>query len=161
MFLIKIFKQINLNIYLSIISMYNDFLILKYKFNLYIYNLFLFNFIIDIFNIKKYIYIIDYIYYLILWTSNSNNKLKVNYSFIRFLFFDKINKRIINKNFIFKNIYFLSDKINLIYVNLNINSLTKYIKFLINTSFSFSFLYIRAFVFILFIDACLTDDEPL
>lgn len=28
-------------------------------------------------------------------------------------------------------------------------------------TFSFGFLYIRGLVFILFIDACLTDDEPL
>jgi hypothetical protein len=28
-------------------------------------------------------------------------------------------------------------------------------------TFSFGFYYIRGFVFILFIDACLTDDEPL
>jgi hypothetical protein len=32
---------------------------------------------------------------------------------------------------------------------------------LINRSFSFGFLYIRGFFVILFIDACLTDDEPL
>ena len=32
---------------------------------------------------------------------------------------------------------------------------------LLNTSFSFSFIYVRSFIFILFIDACLTDDEPL
>ena len=32
---------------------------------------------------------------------------------------------------------------------------------LINKSFSFGFLYIQGFAFILFIDACLTDDEPL
>lgn len=30
-----------------------------------------------------------------------------------------------------------------------------------NKSFSFGFMYIQGFIFILFIDACLTDDEPL
>jgi hypothetical protein len=28
-------------------------------------------------------------------------------------------------------------------------------------SFGFSFFYIQGFIFVLFIDACLTDDEPL
>jgi len=32
---------------------------------------------------------------------------------------------------------------------------------LVYKSFSFSWYYINGFVFILFIDACLTDDEPL
>ena len=32
---------------------------------------------------------------------------------------------------------------------------------LVNRSFSFGFIYIRGFIVILFIDACLTDDEPL
>lgn len=32
---------------------------------------------------------------------------------------------------------------------------------LINKSFSFGFIYIQGFAFVLFIDACLTDDEPL
>ena len=40
-------------------------------------------------------------------------------------------------------------------------SLLIWIRDLINRSFSFGFLYIRGFFVILFIDACLTDDEPL
>ena len=35
------------------------------------------------------------------------------------------------------------------------------LKVLVYKSFSFSWYYINGFVFILFIDACLTDDEPL
>ena len=36
-----------------------------------------------------------------------------------------------------------------------------YITTLFNKSFSFGFFYLQGFAFILFIDACLTDDEPL
>lgn len=39
--------------------------------------------------------------------------------------------------------------------------LLSYTATLINKSFSFGFLYLQGFAFILFIDACLTDDEPL
>lgn len=46
-------------------------------------------------------------------------------------------------------------------LNLNFRKLTSYITNLLNTSFSFGFLYIQGLVFVLFIDACLTDDEPL
>ena len=31
----------------------------------------------------------------------------------------------------------------------------------INKTFGFGFYYLRGFFFLLFIDACLTDDEPL
>jgi hypothetical protein len=58
------------------------------------------------------------------------------------------------------------------YTNLNANSmpirldilvrkLKDYFGTLINKSFSFGFFYLQGFAFILFIDACLTDDEPL
>ena len=39
--------------------------------------------------------------------------------------------------------------------------LSSYVATLFQKSFSFGFLYIQGFAFILFIDACLTDDEPL
>jgi len=39
--------------------------------------------------------------------------------------------------------------------------LKDYFGTLINKSFSFGFFYLQGFAFILFIDACLTDDEPL
>jgi len=38
---------------------------------------------------------------------------------------------------------------------------SSYLTTLFNKSFSFGFFYIQGFAFILFIDACLTDDEPL
>lgn len=40
-------------------------------------------------------------------------------------------------------------------------SLWAYLRDLISKTFSFGFYYLRGFVFLLFIDACLTDDEPL
>ena len=36
-----------------------------------------------------------------------------------------------------------------------------YVQGVVNRTFSFGFLYLQGFAFILFIDACLTDDEPL
>ena len=44
---------------------------------------------------------------------------------------------------------------------LYINSFVMWFKNLSKISFSFGFYHLRALVFILFIDACLTDDEPL
>lgn len=46
-------------------------------------------------------------------------------------------------------------------LHLYTNSFVFYIKNLISKSFSFGFSYIQGFTFLLFIDACLTDDEPL
>jgi hypothetical protein len=40
-------------------------------------------------------------------------------------------------------------------------SIINWLRNLINRSFGFGFYYIQGFVFVLFIDACLTDDEPL
>jgi hypothetical protein len=44
---------------------------------------------------------------------------------------------------------------------LYINAFFMWFKNLSKISFSFGFYHLRALVFILFIDACLTDDEPL
>ena len=41
------------------------------------------------------------------------------------------------------------------------SSLWAYLHNLISKTFSFGFYYLRGFLFLLFIDACLTDDEPL
>jgi hypothetical protein len=49
----------------------------------------------------------------------------------------------------------------LFYVNIFISEMSLAIKVIVYKSFSFSWYYINGFVFILFIDACLTDDEPL
>jgi len=50
-------------------------------------------------------------------------------------------------------------------LNLEYKTLLQYLTSIIHSirlrSFSFGFYYIQGFVFLLFIDACLTDDEPL
>lgn len=53
----------------------------------------------------------------------------------------------------FNSIHFL---LNFLYSELSLR-----LKIVVYKSFSFSWYYIHGFVFILFIDACLTDDEPL
>ena len=47
------------------------------------------------------------------------------------------------------------------YVQLSFKNLLFYVSSIMNKSFGFSFYYLKGFVFVLFIDACLTDDEPL
>ena len=50
---------------------------------------------------------------------------------------------------------------NLIQFNILYRKLLAYGSSIMNKSFSFGFFYLQGFAFILFIDACLTDDEPL
>jgi len=68
------------------------------------------------------------------------------------------------KNILFSNNNLLNLNLttltSLYYTFLHSETLTR-LKVLIYKSFSFSWYYINGFVFILFIDACLTDDEPL
>ena len=47
------------------------------------------------------------------------------------------------------------------YVQLSFKNFWFYVSSIMNKSFGFSFYYLKGFVFVLFIDACLTDDEPL
>lgn len=49
----------------------------------------------------------------------------------------------------------------IIKIFLNINLLVRFLIEIIWRSFSFGYFYLQSFVIILFIDACLTDDEPL
>jgi hypothetical protein len=46
---------------------------------------------------------------------------------------------------------------NFLFLKSFVNSLS----IIAQKSFGFSFFYIQGFIFVLFIDACLTDDEPL
>lgn len=55
------------------------------------------------------------------------------------------------------NGYFFSRK----YLLNFIVDLNNYVSDLLSRSFSFGFMYLQGFAFLLFIDACLTDDEPL
>jgi len=65
-------------------------------------------------------------------------------------------------NFLVLNTYSISYKFFDNYFSRNrIWDVLTYIQNITNRTFSFGFLYLQGFVFILFIDACLTDDEPL
>ena len=48
-----------------------------------------------------------------------------------------------------------------IQTKLYLSSFTHWLSYTLQRSFGFSFYYIQGFIFVLFIDACLTDDEPL
>ena len=73
---------------------------------------------------------------------------------------DNINNNFF-KNYWFK--FFSLRSLSLFFTEFNLKFLSfmQYITKVSLTSFSFGFYYIQGFVFLLFIDACLTDDEPL
>ncbi len=52
-------------------------------------------------------------------------------------------------------------KLKTLFTTLVLSGFWLQVKIIIDKSFSFSWYYINGFVFVLFIDACLTDDEPL
>jgi hypothetical protein len=60
---------------------------------------------------------------------------------------------------LFKSINWFN--LSILYTNVLYKSFFSDIKIIIYKSFSFSWYYLTGFIFILFIDACLTDDEPL
>jgi hypothetical protein len=67
----------------------------------------------------------------------------------------KLNPIFINYTFIsnIKVVYFYINYLNVYLLN--------WLRSTSNKSFSFGFRYMQGFIFLLFIDACLTDDEPL
>ena len=109
---------------------------------------------------KTNCYSIDYIYY---WSVHrylrysSFNKSKNFSSNVKFFWFSSL-KSFFNLNLIknrmnyrFTNFYYISF---FNFLNANVSNIIK-------RSFSFGFTYLLGFSFILFIDACITDDEPL
>ena len=60
-----------------------------------------------------------------------------------------------------EHITFRKNKTYFFYINKFFLNLYNAFSFYLNKTFGFGFYYIRGFFFILFIDACLTDDEPL
>jgi hypothetical protein len=72
-----------------------------------------------------------------------------------------------NYKFFFNKFFFPNLKIkilnffNLIFFYKAVISLKNYIFDSVRRTFSFGFYYLRGVFFLLFIDACLTDDEPL
>ena len=99
-----------------------------------------------------------------LTNTNLTNFFNLNNNFFNFTKNEKIEKNELVNFSLTKNKPILNEIMNNIKIfNFNI-ILLKLIKFIKNTyykSFSFSFYYMQAMVFVLFIDACLTDDEPL
>lgn len=69
------------------------------------------------------------------------------------------NVNFFNKTVSYNNVL-LTQMFNFSYSNYMSYILFK-LSSIINKSFGFSFYYIQGFIFVLFIDACLTDDEPL
>ena len=144
------FFKFKYNLYSSYLNNFN----ILYKYQFFIFftkNLFLHN----------YIYLKPY--------TSTNSSLTVNLFFYKKLYpltnevfgktgynFNKLNISLLNYSFFKKSnfSFYLT-------ANIYINSLTFFIKNLVLKSFSFVFSYIQGFTFLLFIDACLTDDEPL
>jgi hypothetical protein len=95
----------------------------------------------------------DYIFH---WEKNKqlSRKSRVigKYSTVNLLMQEIIDLQITSKINSFNNVFFYKKYVNL---------LTNYWAEILTRSFSFGFYYLRGLFFILFIDACLTDDEPL
>ena len=88
-------------------------------------------------------------------SSNKSESFTSGYS--KFVFTNYINYNYVF-NFTYKNYYIFL--INYFYQNKKFDLFFN-IKEILTKTFSFGFYYIQGMVFILFIDACLTDDEPL
>lgn len=70
-----------------------------------------------------------------------------------------IYKTVLNNPFLFKFYYnTISQELNFYWIK---TTLINWLSNVVNRSFGFGFYYIQGFIFVLFIDACLTDDEPL
>lgn len=67
----------------------------------------------------------------------------------------------LRKVFILEFLQSFSTRFNKVNLFLYLISWLSYVRYIISTSFSFGFYYMQSFLFILFIDSCLTDDEPL
>ena len=74
-----------------------------------------------------------------------------------------INNNLIQRSFLLAPSYiyhFFKKSSNLLFLQ-NLRSAFIYIREASNRTFGFTYIYLQGFCFILFIDACLTDDEPL
>ena len=162
MLIINFYKNLYNFILILLKKIYYDFIIYKYQLYYLIYNMFSLNININLL-------LVDYIYYWFYWSYKyflNNTSLVINFRYflkikkteynINFFKKTKENKLFIIKNF--KNNKYL---INLLNFNLILKSFTNFFKDVFYKSFSFGFFYLRGFLFVLFIDACLIDDEPL
>jgi len=139
-----------------IIKVYDDILLFKYYIYLnlvyiYTYDILSLKLTFDLLRFSNQFLKIDYLYYWVVFYNN--------YFFIKKLSFFK-NKKL-NQLLYLKWGFVYDTLITSTFINKFFYSVYSYFNNLLNTSFSFSFLYLRGFFFILFIDACLTDDEPL
>lgn len=67
-----------------------------------------------------------------------------------------------NDNYVFKNVFFkIYNLKNIFFINTLKFFLSKLYYWILPNIYNFSNFYIKGFIFLLFIDACLTDDEPL
>lgn len=71
---------------------------------------------------------------------------------------DKINSSLLNT---ISNFNSFKSNLNTLRLDIISKKFLSYGSSVMNKSFSFGFFYLQGFAFILFIDACLTDDEPL
>ena len=111
---------------------------------------------------KKNCFFLDYIYLWQSWINLPENK-TLNLRFNDTASLEK-TESLIEKSKITSN--YTTDLLNLTtsyrtYLNIWFVKFAAYFSSLIHKSFSFGFFYLQGFAFILFIDACLTDDEPL
>ena len=74
-----------------------------------------------------------------------------------------INNNLVQKNFmlVLDYIYYFFKKSNILWFLNSIFATFKFIKNASNRAFGFTYTYLQGFCVVLFIDACLTDDEPL
>jgi len=109
---------------------------------------------------KKNCFFRDYIYF---WQSSTSGKSKNTLEHIRYA--DEITtvKSSTNSKTLCSEVSPISTKLNDVYRNyaMYLNVLKRKTLLLWEKTFSFGWYYLQGFAFILFIDACLTDDEPL
>ena len=93
--------------------------------------------------------------FLFTWNKNNSKTLPdvihKDYNSIQIIPFVKLDNQTLNQ---FNSAYSYTS-------TLFFNNFFKNLHILLKKSFGFSFYYIQGFIFVLFIDACLTDDEPL
>ena len=100
----------------------------------------------------------NYIFY---WYNGFTSLSKNDVSSVRFTKTYNSTNEVNSKNIFYSLISISFYRYLIIESSLYLKSLTQYLTILWKKSFSFGFYYIQGFVFLLFIDACLTDDEPL
>jgi len=154
-----IFNSTILNTKLISNYLFNEIMFLKFIFDAYFFkksNLDETKSLLAFF--KKNCFFRDYIYFWQKWSFNRDQS-SINLPLNTNLFIQKninfLEILSLSKNMYSKNI------LNKINTSIFLKKLFHEIESILHRSFSFGFFYLQGFAFILFIDACLTDDEPL